>query len=469
MKRRMVGCLVTMATVASMIAGCGSASSTGSNTGSPSASSGTESTASSGSNASSDSGGTVSSGDKVKVVFQTWNPGESQWAVLKDEFEKDNPNIDLEFRFVPDSDHYEKLKVDLTAGDAADVYGMQVGANYEAFRDFETDLTPYLEKKYGDKWQDEYNSYALDMLKADDGKYYAMPLGLTYAGFAWSNDQILDKYGLSVSQNEKLEALQKTCKTLRDNNEYPLAIGAKDAWINIDTWMNIANDIDSDKLYSAIDGKTSFEDPDLVQSFKIWQDCFTDGVFQDGATGVGMYTDITDPFEKEGNVSMYLNGSWACGAFLNTDEQSQAVYNEKNSHHTVFLIDWNNDGKPAPVQETIDVALCMNKNTKNPDAAYQVIDWMLHKGQDILVNQLLQYCPSRTDLDLNVQGLSDNGKECLDFIMKQADNNVAGYREMAYPDLKQMISDQLTSLAIGDTTPEEAAKTIQQASEAQER
>ena len=53
--------------------------------------------------------------------------------------------------------------------------------------------------------------------------------------------------------------------------------------------------------------------------------------------------------------------------------------------------------------------------------------------------------------------------------MKQADNNVAGYREMAYPDLKQTISDQLTSLAIGDTTPEEAAKTIQQASEAQER
>ena len=68
-----------------------------------------------------------------------------------------------------------------------------------------------------------------------------------------------------------------------------------------------------------------------------------------------------------------------------------------------------------------------------------------------------------------MQGLSDNGKECLDFIMKQADNNVAGYREMSYPDLKQAISDQLTSLAIGDTTPEEAAKTIQQASEAQER
>ena len=406
---------------------------------------------------------------KTTVVFQTWNPGEQQWVMLKKEFEKDNPDINLEYRFVPDADHYEKLKVDLAAGDAADVFGMQLGANYEQFRDFEADLSPYVTKQYGEEWQKEYNDYALKMLKAKDGNFYALPLGLTYAGFIWSNDKLLDKYGLQVKQNERLDDLKNVCKVLRDNKEYPVAIGAKDAWINIDMWMNIANDIDSSKLYDAIEGKTSFEDKDLVQSFKIWQDCFKNGIFQDGATGVGMYNDITDPFEKEGSIPMYTNGSWACGAFLSGDKQTHETYNGEGAHLTVFLMDWNNDGKNAPVQETVDVALCMNKNTKNPEASYRVIDWLLHKGQDVLVNQLLQYCPSRTNMKLDVQGLSDNGKQCLEYIIEQAEGNIAGYREMQYPELKQTIADQLTSLALEDVTPEEAAQIIQEASKNQVR
>ena len=442
MKRKIVAYVLTAALSVGLLAGCGSSGK--------------------GDKADNSSAG---KGEKTKVVFQTWNPGESEWAHLAEEFKKDNPDIDLEYRFVPDSDHYEKLKVDLAAGDAADVYGMQLGANYSAFRDFEADLTPYVQAQYGDKWADQYNSYALSMLKTDKGGYYALPLGLTYAGFAWSNDKILKKHNLNVSENEKLEDLKKLCKTLREKGEYPLAIGAKDSWVNIDTWMNIANDINSEKLYSALDGKTSFEDPDLVRAFQIWQECFSDGVFQDGATGVGMYTDTTNPFETEGTISMCLNGSWECGVFLKTDEQTHKEWNGEGAHHTAFLIDWNNDGKAAPVQQTVDVALCMNKNTKSPDAAYRVIDWMLHRGQDILVNQLLQYCPSRTDLKLDVQGLSENGKECLNFIMKQASDHIGGYREMSNVDLKQALADELTNLALGDTTPQKAAAKIQQTSE----
>lgn len=40
---------------------------------------------------------------------------------------------------------------------------------------------------------------------------------------------------------------------------------------------------------------------------------------------------------------------------------------------------------------------------------------------------------------------------------------------MAYSDIKQSISDNLTALALGDTTPEQAAETIEAASKAQSR
>lgn len=415
-------------------------------------------------------GGTmaVSAEEKTVVKFQTWNPGDDD--ATKEciaAFEAANPDIEIEFVYMPYTDHVEKLKIDLAAGDAADVYGMQTGATYEEFRDFEMDLTDYFTEKYGEDWTSEYNEYCMSLLNTD-GRYYALPLGLTYAGFMWSNETLLAEYGVE-SVPTSLDELKAAAQTLRDQGQYPLAIGAKDAWINIDTWMNIANDIDSEKLYSAIEGETSFTDEALVESFAIWQSLFTDGVFQDGALGVGMYTDTTDLYEKEGSIPMILNGSWTSGCYMGRDSETDATFNGEGANHKIALIDWNNDGTVAPVTASVDVCLCVNKDSKVADAALRFADFMAHEGQDILVNKYLYYCPSRTNLELNVEGLSEDGLENLEYIVEQAQVNVAGYREMSYPELKQVITDNLTLLALGEITPEAAAETIEAASQVQER
>ena len=408
------------------------------------------------------------SGEKTVVKFQTWNPGDEEYThAMLEKFEEEHPDIQIDYTFMPYTDHVEKLKVDLSAGDAADVYGVQTGAMYKEFRDFEEDLTPYMAEKYGDDWTSNFNEYAMSLLQGDDGEYYAVPLGLSYAGYVWANMSYFDKYNLELPTN--YDELKEVCQTFRDNGEYPLVIGAKDSWINIDTWMNIAADINTEKLYSAIEGETPFTDEDLVQSFQIWQNCFTDGVFQDGALGVGMYTDSTDMYQKEGSIPMILNGSWALGAYMDSDEQSQEVYNSEGANHKIFLMDWNNDGKIAPVEEAVDVSLAINNQSKVKDAAWTFVDWMIHEGTDTLVNGQLQYMPARNDMELNVEGLNENGTENLEYCVEQGKNNVGGYREMAYAELKETISNELTELALGDVTPEEAAETIEAASQAQER
>ena len=408
------------------------------------------------------------SGEKTVVKFQTWNPGDEEYThAMLEKFEEEHPDIQIDYTFMPYTDHVEKLKVDLSAGDAADVYGVQTGAMYKEFRDFEEDLTPYMAEKYGDDWTSNFNEYAMSLLQGDDGEYYAVPLGLSYAGYVWANMSYFDKYNLELPTN--YDELKEVCQTFRDNGEYPLVIGAKDSWINIDTWMNIAADINTEKLYSAIEGETPFTDEDLVQSFQIWQNCFTDGVFQDGALGVGMYTDSTDMYQKEGSIPMILNGSWALGAYMDSDEQSQEVYNSEGANHKIFLMDWNNDGKIAPVEEAVDVSLAINNQSKVKDAAWTFVDWMIHEGANTLVNGQLQYMPARNDMELNVEGLNENGTENLEYCVEQGKNNVGGYREMAYAELKETISNELTELALGDVTPEEAAETIEAASQAQER
>lgn len=407
-------------------------------------------------------------GEQTVVKFQTWNPGEGEVTdQLIAMFEEEHPDIKIDYTYMPYTDHVEKLKVDISAGDAADVYGVQTGAMYNEFRDFEEDLTPYMTEAYGEGWESNFNDYAMSLLKASDDKYYAMPLGLSYAGYVWADMKYFDKYGLELPTN--YEELKAVCQTFRDNGEYPLVIGAKDSWINIDTWMNIAGDINAEKLYSALEGETPFTDEDLVQSFAIWQNCFKDGIFQDGALGVGMYTDSTDMFQKEGSIPMILNGSWALGAYLDVDDQSQAVYNSEDSDHEMFLLDWNGDGQIAHTQEAIDVALAVNNQSEVKEAAWTFVDWMLDKGADFLINGHLQYVPARNDLKLNVEGLNEDGMANLEYAVEQGKNNVGGYREMAYAELKEVIINELAELALDSITPEEAAQIIEEASQVQER
>lgn len=407
-------------------------------------------------------------GEQTVVRVQSWNPGEDPY---RDEmiamFEEEHPDIKIEYTFMPYTDHVEKLKVDLSAGDAADVFGVQTGAMYNEFRDFEEDLTPYMVEEYGEDWLSNYNEYAMSLLKGADDKYYAMPLGLSYAGYIWANMSYFKKYDLALPTN--YEELKAVCQTFRDNGEYPLVIGAKDSWINIDMWMNIAGDVNAEKLYSAIEGETPFTDEDLVQSFAIWQNCFKDGIFQDGALGVGMYSDSTDMYQKEGSVPMITNGSWALGAYMDGDEQSQAVYNSEDSDHEMFLIDWNGDGQIAHCAEAIDVSFAINNQSEVKDAAWTFVDWMINKGADFLINGHLQYMPARNDMELNVEGLNEDGMANMNYAVEQGKNNVGGYREMAYAELKEVIINELTELALESVTPEEAAQIIEDASQAQER
>jgi len=404
----------------------------------------------------------------VTVSFQSWNPGQEPMdQMVIEDFAAKNPGMQMKHIYVPYADHIQKLKIDLASGQGPDVYGMQLGAVLTQFRDFEMPLSSYAEKSWGAGWQKKFLPFAMKMLN-EDGEFYGMPLGMTYAGFIWADKVMLGKYGID-SAPDSLAKMTAAAKKLRAAGSYPLATGAKDDWINLDMWMNIANDLSPEKLYSAIEGKTPFTDARLVEAFGIWQSLFTDGIYQDGTLGVNMYNDTTDLFEKEGSIPMITNGSWAVGNYVSGDPQAYANFNDPGQSHEVFLMDWNNDGKPAPITGSIDVVLSMNKDSKHPDAAWAMIDYLVHDGQDILINQYCNYSPSRTDLVLDVQGMSAEGQANLSYIVEQSKVNVGGFRENPYPELKQALADNLKALAIGSVTPAEAAAAVQAASKAQER
>jgi hypothetical protein len=92
------------------------------------------------------------------------------------------------------------------------------------------------------------------------------------------------------------------------------------------------------------------------------------------------------------------------------------------------------------------------------------MDYLVNEGQDVLVNQYLEYMPSRADMELKVQGLNEDGKKNLEYIIENGKTNVAGPRIIQYEDINIAVCNALEELAKGTVTPEEAAAGIQKIS-----
>lgn len=404
---------------------------------------------------------------KTTITFNTWNPADSGpdspiYRII-DSFEKENPDIHVKYVFTSSAAYQEHMRVELIGENGPDIYGISSGAAFDSFRLFEEDLTPFCESTWGTDWKDKFFDTCLDRVCDEDGKVYGLPLGQTYAGYMWADVNMLNSYGLDVPTSFK--EMQETCRILREKGSFPLAIGAKDSWMDQDLWMSIAADCDTDALYDAIEGRASFESEPIIESFRIWQDCFSNGVFQDKALKMPIYDTVNDMFQREGSIPMFVNGSWGMNMYTVNDEKTRAVFDSEGAKHEAFLIDWNDDGKVSPVTSNVDVILCLNPESRHKEAAFRFMSYLEDEGQDLLVNQYLEYMPSRADLALNVQGLSEDGRRNLDYILENGKTNVAGTRGIKYEDLSIAVCDVLEDLAMSRITPEEAASMIQKVSE----
>ncbi len=99
MKKKILSSMLCAAMMVSLLSGCGSGDKSG--------------------------GGSGSDGDQVTLTFWGWEASELESKSLQegiDAFEKENPNISVEYMSVPSADFHTKLKTALASGDGPDVF-----------------------------------------------------------------------------------------------------------------------------------------------------------------------------------------------------------------------------------------------------------------------------------------------------------------------------------------------------------
>ena len=399
----------------------------------------------------------------VDITWQTWGyEHASMDPAIADAKASDFPNVNVKFNLVPYTDHYTKLKVDLASGAGPDVFDIQDGAPAAQFAEFCEPIGPLAEKAIGADWQTKFTDYALKQ-DAVNGAPVGLPCGVSGNGILWVNKTLLAKY--NVQPPKTLDDLKALSATFRKNGQLPFSIGAKDSWINEDVFQSIANDIDSSKLYGALDGKVKWTDPDLVKAFDVWQKLFTDKTAQDGALGMNMYNDTYDIFLKN-QIPVIPVGLWMINNYTGNDTFKKDVA-DGNSYMPIRFPDVNGDGKAPGLLLGLNAIVVVNKNSQHKDEAMQFAK-SLTMGK-IYQNMLdiLWYLP--TVKDTKPQGQYDKELQSnLDLITSWL-GDVAGSRQIKYPELQKAIDDQLQALAAGQSTPQKAAETIETASAAQTR
>lgn len=242
-----------------------------------------------------------SEGGKTTITFMN-HTSESRSISYEDslieEFEKENPDIDVEVQRMSMDDYTQTIQTKFASGDAPDVFYIE-----------QSNLEDYAK-----------NGYLLDLTDTDiadhydgnmlqyDGKSYGAPVGVT-AYVVTYNKKVFQDLGLDVPTT--LDEFYNVCDKIKDAGITPMAAGYQDSWVLMaDAQSEYANSIlinDADALKKLESREVKFAESDE------WKDVFTRfskriSYEQDDQFGTDWNTACT--MLANGEAAMIVSGDW---------------------------------------------------------------------------------------------------------------------------------------------------------------
>ena len=389
----------------------------------------------------------------VTITYEAWGPSQAAMDKIVADFEAANAGVKVKATLLPYADYVTAIKTELASGAGPDVFDLQAGGMLDEFQSLLQPMDPLAKAQLGDNWKASYSDAALKQASIGD-QVYGLPHGFQTAGFLWVNKSLLKKNGIDVPST--YSDLVAACKKLRSKGLVPVAIGAKDDWMDIDIFSSMSNAIAPGDQYAAMDGDGTWTTPGLVKSFDAFAAMFKDGVAQDGAVGATTYTDTYDLF-ADGKAGFFTNGSWNQDMFVSIPDRIGAF--------EVGVMPMPTVSGPAPVIAGIGGLLAVNKTSKQQGAAFKLAQYMAGgPGQQTRIDESLDFAVTSTP----VNPTKDVGKNAADVRAELAQmlaSKSAGYREVPNAAVKSALGQALIKLAAGQIDGAAAAQQVQKAKE----
>ena len=419
--------------------------------------------------------------EPVTLVQQTWFPTQGvqdeQMAIWNKKF----PNITVERQTFSYADHITTLKTAFSAGAKAGpgIAAYQPGGMIADYTQFLEPLAPWAEAEWGPDWQDQFVGAANEQVEWTGKEYYMLPQGMSFTGL-WANKRLLDKYGLALPEN--LDDLKKIRDTLSKDDLITLGIGLKNDWPAQDLFFIILDDYAPGLFYEAEAGNASMDDPRVVEALEMYKYLLDSEIINPGAYGSAHYMDLLEPFQQ-GKAALLLNGHWHISSvFLNNLNISDS---QVGGFVPLVFPDLNGNGKNPRAQISMGGGFGINNSLSDYEkaAAWEFVKFLVTgEGQQIIIDAFSHIsaytamspaaASLRKTLDVWTgapESMVDEFKASNQWYVDNADSNTQGPREPQGAETKAAIYELLANVALGEQTPEEAAKYLAEVMEAEQK
>ncbi|HOJ76981.1 MAG TPA: extracellular solute-binding protein [Bacillota bacterium] len=252
----------------------------------------------------------------VDSIENTANTNTAYVHALVKNFQAKNPDIKIDWVAfgTQGSPLNDKLKIALANNQGPDIFQSWGGSFMGQFADAGKllDLTKELANVKTSSAAKEAMSWK--------GKTYGVAPFFAVAGL-FVNEGIFKQYGLSVPTT--VEELEKVADTLKSKGIQPFAVGAKDQWPVLATYMYLVNRYGGRVFEDAVARKVGFNSEPFVKAATKYQEWAKKGYFGDKPLSEG-YGDA-QLLMCTGKAAMQISGSWLCGLYSDKTQTDQTI------------------------------------------------------------------------------------------------------------------------------------------------
>jgi raffinose/stachyose/melibiose transport system substrate-binding protein len=374
---------------------------------------------------------------------------EAQAKTIIEEFEKQNPDIDVERESISAEDQRTVIQTRLRSPSPPDVFGFDTGPGFAGVL-AKADLLYPLEDAY-----QENNWPVYDWAKARvtyDGVLSGVPGSVEEIGVFY-NQELFDKLGFDEPQT--IEELEQIAQAVKAEGLIPFAFGDQEQWpaghlFSIAT----SNLLGPDGLDEALYGNGKWNSPEVVQGIDLmFSDFVEKGYYPEDVNAI-TYEDANALFYA-GEAAMAPTGTWL------VPEIDSLVKDFNVGFFPFPAIDDTGIAPPSGVGGGLFVAA----NTKEPEAAIKLVDFLQFNEAQVKrdlerANTIPPFKVDTSDLEL-----TPLFRSVLDDLAEAENPEAFGYNidVLAPAGFNDVMFKGFQSVLAGERTPQEQADALQKA------
>jgi ABC-type glycerol-3-phosphate transport system substrate-binding protein len=395
---------------------------------------------------------------KEKLMIWHWMTDRDETFQSLAKQYKEQYGVDVRFELYAPSDVYtRKVRAAAQTNTLPDIFGI-LGESRDISKFIKAgyipDMASYLDEN-NKEWRNQFYPKALATNQfGDENPFdvnpgtYGIPIDVTNIQILY-NKNIFKKAGLDPDNPPKTwEEFIKAGEKIKAAGYAPFVAGFGEKWlINSLASCFAINLMGYEKFEKTLKGDVPYTDPDWVKVLALFDEMSKKGLLISGI--VSMVNKQGERYFSQEEAAITYNGSWSVNVYKGM--------NPKLDYGTMLPPKLNIDN-PAMIQGGAGSSFFINSRSKKRDLAVAFLKWLTDKKQQLFLANETNNLPSNSNtFD---EGADNILSEFVDDMDKMFHPQNMRYSE--HPRVLEMMGKGVQSIIIGETTPEDLAKEIQE-------